>query len=83
MSIVTENEKMGGVLIEDTPHTAWAICDKETGHLCALAADRRTAEHIVQKKLGPSGGRSDAYIVEVWHVMQSPEDFDEVIWEEE
>lgn len=76
MSIVTENEKMM-LLDEEAPHSAWVIRDRESGSLCTIATDRKTAEHIVGKKLGLSGGESDEYRVEVWHIMQSPEDYDE------
>lgn len=76
MNIVTENEKLGH-LEEGLPHTAWVIRNRETGSLHTIAADRKTTEYIVGKKIGLSGGTTDDYMVEVWHIMQSPDDYDE------
>lgn len=79
MAIATLNEELGAVpsILDAAGDSAWAIRHRETGHLHTIAANRRTAEHIVNKKAAEYGGSIDDYSVEVWHIMQTPEDYDD------
>lgn len=80
MTITTLNEEMGTLpsILDAAGDSAWVIRHRSTGFLHTIAGNRRTAEHIVHKKAAEYGGSADDYIVEVWHVMQSPEDYDDI-----
>lgn len=78
-TITTLNEEMGTLpsILDAAGDSAWVIRHRDTRHLHTIAGNRRTAEHIVNKKVAEYGGAVDDYIVEVWHIMQSPEDYDD------
>lgn len=73
--IRTLNEEVGGLLDEEGG--AWIIKDTRNDSLCAVAADRDTAQHIVWRKSIENEIPIETYSIEVWHIWQLPEDYDD------